>query len=411
MSFIRRLFKGEPPPSPYTSPPAAEVEEARIIFLDRPPPDTPMRASQAFDGWTISPDPSETIAGTVNGEPLRIHTIPRPDVETARPGRNAKGFMFFFEPDPGVADYRIHLRLGDIARELAFTVAAEERTEAARMAEIRTAHRTFLKGALACAACHAPFDLDEVAGTLWSCRACGTAFDCRAGIDLIPESYANKHDIAFQGAICSHPYDEDVTAIIDRAGRNGGTVLDCGAGWRQRMRPDVITTEILRYPSTDVVSVGEQLPFRDGAFDAVLSLHVLEHVKNPFVCAKELARVLKPGGTLFAVTPYIVSVHGYPFHFFNPTPSGLRALFDGMIVDPQISVPRVAHPLAALKDLLGVYADYFDPADRAAFRDTKVGDLIDASFNDVLEGPLAKSFRESGKNVLAANFAIRGTKA
>jgi len=172
----------------------------------------------------------------------------------------------------------------------------------------------------------------------------------------------------------------------------------------------VITTEILRYPSTDIVAVGERLPFRDGAFDAVLSLHVLEHVKNPFVCAKELARVLRPGGTLYAVTPYVVSVHGYPFHFFNPTPSGLKALFDGLIVDPKISVPRIAHPLAALKDLLGVYADHFDPADRAAFRDTRVGDLLDAGFEDLLQGRLAQTFRESGKNVLAGNYTISGTR-
>ena len=409
MSWIRRLLNGDQP-FPQTSPPATAVEETRIIFLDRPPPDTALRASQAFDGWTISPDPSETITVTVNGAPVRLHSIPRPDVEAARPGRNAKGFMFFFEPDPAVADYRVQLRLGDIVRELTFGVAPEERAEAARMAAIRTAHRAFLKGAVACAMCHAAFDPDEVDGQLWSCRSCGAAFDCRAGLDLIPESYENKRDISFQGAICSHEYDGDVTAIIDRASRDGGMVLDCGAGWRQRMRPNVITTEILRYPSTDIVAVGEQLPFRDGAFDAVLSLHVLEHVKNPFVCAKELARVLKPGGTLYAVTPYVVSVHGYPFHFFNPTPSGLKALFEGLIVDPKISVPRIAHPLAALKDLLGVYADHFDPADRAAFRDTKVGDLIDAGFEDLLRGKLAQTFRESGKNVLAGNYTISGTK-
>ena len=409
MSWIRRLLNGDQP-FPQTSPRATAVEETRIIFLDRPPPDTALRASQAFDGWTISPDPSETITVTVNGAPVRLHSIPRPDVEAARPGRNAKGFMCFFEPDPAVADYRVQLRLGDIVRELTFGVAPEERAEAARMAAIRTAHRAFLKDAVACAMCHAAFDPDEVDGQLWSCRSCGAAFDCRAGLDLIPESYENKRDISFQGAICSHEYDGDVTAIIDRASRNGGMVLDCGAGWRQRMRPNVITTEILRYPSTDIVAVGEQLPFRDGAFDAVLSLHVLEHVKNPFVCARELARVLKPGGTLYAVTPYVVSVHGYPFHFFNPTPSGLKALFEGLIVDPKISVPRIAHPLAALKDLLGVYADHFDPADRAAFRDTKVGDLIDAGFEDLLRGKLVQTFRESGKNVLAGNYTISGTK-
>jgi SAM-dependent methyltransferase len=409
MSLFRRLLAGDQP-VPHGVPPTPPAEEARIIFLDRPAPDARLRASQAFDGWTISPDPSEAIAVTVNDQPVRVHQIPRPDVEAARPGRNAKGFMFFFEPDPAVPDYRVRLSIGDITRDFTFGVAPEERAEAARMASIRKAHRDFLGGALACAACHAPVGLDEVAGRRWSCRTCGAAFDCREGLDLIPESYENKRDISFQGAICSHDYDHDVTSIIDRAGAAGGVVLDCGAGWRQQVRPNVITTEILRYPSTDVVAVGEHLPFRDGAFDAVLSLHVLEHVKNPFICARELARVLKPGGTLYAVTPYVVSVHGYPFHFFNPTPAGLRALFEGLIVDPKISVPRVAHPLAALKDLLGVYADHFDPADREAFRATKIGDLLDASFEAVIDGKLAQDFRAEGKNVLAANYAISGVK-
>jgi SAM-dependent methyltransferase len=115
------------------------------------------------------------------------------------------------------------------------------------------------------------------------------------------------------------------------------------------LRENVITTEILRYPSTDVVAVGEHLPFRDATFDAVISLHVLEHVKNPFICASELARVPKPGGTLYAVTPYVVGVHGFPFHFFNPTPSGLRAIFEGKLFDADVSVPRPSHAVIAAK--------------------------------------------------------------
>jgi hypothetical protein len=74
---------------------------------------------------------------------------------------------------PAVADYRVQLRLGDIARELTFGVAPEERAEAAKWQAIRTAHRAFLKGAVACAMCHAAVDPDEVDGQLWSCRSCG----------------------------------------------------------------------------------------------------------------------------------------------------------------------------------------------------------------------------------------------
>lgn len=415
MSWIRRLLNGDQavstssrPNSPANAPPPGQE---RIIFVDRPPSGEPVRASQAFDGWTVSPVASETISVTVNGQPARVHTIPRPDVEADHPGRNAKGFMFFFEPDPALSSYRIRLSIGDINRELTFDVAPEERAEATRAGAIRDAHRAFLETALACPMCHAPITLREVVGRQWTCRGCGEAFDCREGGDLIPESFAGKRDIRFQGAICSHGYGLEAMTIIEDVSRTGGMVLDCGAGWRHQIRPSVITTEILRYPSTDVVAVGEHLPFRDGVFDAVLSLHVLEHVKNPFVCARELVRVLKPGGTLYAVTPYIVGVHGYPFHFFNPTPAGLKALFEGLIVDPKIAVPPIAHPLAALKDLLGVYADHFDAPGRAAFRDTKISDLLDSSFDDVLTGPLIGRFREQGKNVLAANYTITGLKA
>lgn len=45
------------------------------------------------------------------------------------------------------------------------------------------------------------------------------------------------------------------------------------------------------------------VPFRDGSFDAVVSLNVLYAVPDPKSALGEMARVLKPGGKLILATP------------------------------------------------------------------------------------------------------------
>lgn len=49
--------------------------------------------------------------------------------------------------------------------------------------------------------------------------------------------------------------------------------------------------------------VGENLPFKDGSFDLVVSFQVLEHTQNPKQVLYESIRVLKPGGYLYFVIP------------------------------------------------------------------------------------------------------------
>lgn len=49
------------------------------------------------------------------------------------------------------------------------------------------------------------------------------------------------------------------------------------------------------------------LPFADASFDCILGSHVFEHIRNFLPLVAELYRILKPGGYLMAVTPYISS--------------------------------------------------------------------------------------------------------
>lgn len=48
---------------------------------------------------------------------------------------------------------------------------------------------------------------------------------------------------------------------------------------------------------------GDRLPVPDRSFDAVVAIHLLEHLRNLPITLKEIRRVLKPEGYFFAVIP------------------------------------------------------------------------------------------------------------
>ena len=63
---------------------------------------------------------------------------------------------------------------------------------------------------------------------------------------------------------------------------------------------------------------GEELPFKDGEFDFVLSDNVIDHARDPQKILVEIARVLKPGGLFY----FTVHVH-HPFYHYTSLAYGL----------------------------------------------------------------------------------------
>jgi SAM-dependent methyltransferase len=58
-------------------------------------------------------------------------------------------------------------------------------------------------------------------------------------------------------------------------------------------------------PATvNIVALGDDLPFKDGTLDYVLSSHVMEHFFDPVKALREWYRVIKPGGYIYIIAPH-----------------------------------------------------------------------------------------------------------
>ena len=68
-----------------------------------------------------------------------------------------------------------------------------------------------------------------------------------------------------------------------------------------------------------VVGDGCRMPFRDGRYDTVLNIQVLEHVFEPIQMVGEVARVLRPGGCCILLIPQTGTIHSVPNIYSNFT--------------------------------------------------------------------------------------------
>ena len=104
----------------------------------------------------------------------------------------------------------------------------------------------------------------------------------------------------------------------------------------------------------------EQLPFADGEFDAMTFTYLLRYVDDPEATLEELARVVRPGGTIasleFGVPPGLLPRWGWRAYLRVGLPLAGRVVSPGWhevgsFLGPSIRGFYERHPLPALLDL------------------------------------------------------------
>lgn len=227
---------------------------------------------------------------------------------------------------------------------------------------------------------------------------------CLTGERTLPgieeETYwFRRHEAAYRWALDLLPPGR---LLESGAGEGYGAALLAGA---------TRTVVALDYDPTTIVHIGRTypavrsvrgnvvlLPFRDGAFDAVVSMQVVEHLWDQLGYVAECVRVLRPGGLLVVSTPNRLTFSpGY-----DPVTERPRNLYHTR----EFAAAELAKLVAGHAKVIGRYGLHARP--RLAALDREFGGLVEAQLaTPAPEWPAG--LRQAVAGVQADDFEVRPT--
>ena len=167
--------------------------------------------------------------------------------------------------------------------------------------------------------------------------------------------------------------------VVERIRATQGLVLNLSAGGTAERLPNVVEVEAGVFRHTDLVADAHRLPFADAVFSGVVALNAFEHYADPGQVARELYRLLQPGGWLLIQTAFLQPEHEAPWHFYNCTREGLLLWFSQFAVEA-VRVSENFSPMYALSwlaaDCATALAEGASPEAAQRFADIPVRSLV-----------------------------------
>jgi len=315
-------------------------------------------------GWIAVLGADANVLGPFLGPPASqpLNRVRRSDVEAAFAGHTVVAFDDVVTIAAlAVAQYSLTIALDDRLEALALPEITDGDEKATAFAFAKRQKLQRLRGSLICPRCGA-IVRDDDAPELVCANGHVAGLATESCYSLL-----GPGDTTFplEPPFSSLPYDPDERELI--ASSAGGLILDDGSGLRYEYFDDVVNLDLSEFPTTDVLASAASLPFAASTFDGVISVAVLEHVPDPRQCVREIAKVLRPGGWVFAAVPGLQPYHGYPKHYFNTTRDGLAELFEEHFQIDDVSTSPFGQPIHALSWFLDRYLRGLPESARASF--------------------------------------------
>lgn len=103
-------------------------------------------------------------------------------------------------------------------------------------------------------------------------------------------------------------------------------VINLGSG-PTSLSDRILNVDFHPYKNVDIIADVHCLPIKSNSVGGVISIAMLEHVGSPKSVVDEMHRILKPGGHIFSIVPFIFGYHSAPDDYYRWTKEGIKKLF------------------------------------------------------------------------------------